>query len=81
MLFIKLCGVWQMRICKQTIVFLLRYAINAPATQAVRKQAIDPAMYARKAMRAKSWRLDGANVEKPEICMPIEMGLLKPQRA
>ena len=62
-------------------VFPLSYAINDPATQAVRKQAIDPAMYARKAIRAKSGRLSGANVEKADICMPIEIGLLNPQSA
>ena len=61
---------------KQTI-----YAIKDPAMQAVRKQAIDPAMYARKAILAKSCRLSGAMVEKHAIWIPTDAGLLKPQSA
>ena len=55
--------------------------MREPATQAVRKHAIEPAIYALKARRAKSCLRSGANVENAEICIPTDAGLLKPHSA
>lgn len=54
---------------------------NLPAMQAVIKQATLPAMKARKAIRAKSDFLSGANVPKAAIAAPMDPGLENPHSA
>ena len=55
--------------------------VNVPAMQAVMKQATLPATKARKATRAKSDFLDGANVPIPAMAAPIDPGFENPHSA
>ena len=55
--------------------------IKVPATQAVRKQAAEPAMKARMATSEMWPRLEGAMKLSAPICIPIEAGLEKPHSA
>ena len=55
--------------------------VSVPAMQAVMKQATLPATKARKATRAKSDFLDGANVPIPAIAAPIDPGFENPHSA
>jgi hypothetical protein len=55
--------------------------MSDPATQAVMKQAMEPATKALKAIRATSDLREGAIVPMAAIWIPMEAGFEKPQRA